>query len=373
MSTLHLAENISCLRREKGVTQEEMATFLGVTKASVSKWENGQSMPDIMLLPQLAAYFDVSVDALLSYEPQLSRPQIQKIYHELAEEMAHGSFEDTFARSEQLVKKYYSCYPFLYQMCVLWLNHYMLAETETRRQELLDKISKLCCHIMDNSRDTGLCSDAAIMNALLKLQSGKPEETIDMLEELLNPYRQMRQSDTILIRAYMMKGEVEKANRHAQIMMYIQVLSLVQTATDYLSIHAQEPEICQETIQRICEVIERYQIKQLNPNVAAIFYYQAAIVKCVQQQMPETLEFLKRYVQLVVTILEADTFLHGDEYFNQLDSWFENMDQGTQLVRDKSLILKSTIESLEQPIFTVLKTEEDFEKLKQDLIKAHKA
>ena len=41
MNSLNIAANIVGLRKEKGVTQEEMASFIGVTKASVSKWENG--------------------------------------------------------------------------------------------------------------------------------------------------------------------------------------------------------------------------------------------------------------------------------------------------------------------------------------------
>lgn len=41
MESLRIAENIVEFRKKKGVTQEEMASFLGVTKASVSKWENG--------------------------------------------------------------------------------------------------------------------------------------------------------------------------------------------------------------------------------------------------------------------------------------------------------------------------------------------
>ena len=51
MNALNLAENIIRLRHDKKITQEQLADFVGVTKASVSKWETKQSMPDILLLP----------------------------------------------------------------------------------------------------------------------------------------------------------------------------------------------------------------------------------------------------------------------------------------------------------------------------------
>ena len=93
MNALNIAANIVELRKMKGVTQEEMASFIGVTKASVSKWENGQSMPDILLLPVLASYFDVSVDRLLGYEPQLSKEQIQDIYRKFSKAFSEEPFE----------------------------------------------------------------------------------------------------------------------------------------------------------------------------------------------------------------------------------------------------------------------------------------
>lgn len=77
-------------------------------------------MPDILLLPELATYFNVSVDELLGYEPQLSKEQIQKLYRELGEGFANLPFDEVFARCEVLVKKYYSCYRFLLQICALW-------------------------------------------------------------------------------------------------------------------------------------------------------------------------------------------------------------------------------------------------------------
>lgn len=43
--------------KEKGITQEQLADYMGVSKASVSKWETGQSYPDIVILPKMAAYF----------------------------------------------------------------------------------------------------------------------------------------------------------------------------------------------------------------------------------------------------------------------------------------------------------------------------
>lgn len=55
-SDINIACHISRLRREKGLTQDQLADFLGVTKASVSKWENRLSMPDIALLPELASF-----------------------------------------------------------------------------------------------------------------------------------------------------------------------------------------------------------------------------------------------------------------------------------------------------------------------------
>lgn len=105
MDRLHLAEQLIYLRHERKITQEQLADFIGVTKASVSKWENRQSLPDMTLLPQLATFFNVTVDELLGYEPQLSKEQIQKLYLELAEAFASRPFDAAMKESRELVVK----------------------------------------------------------------------------------------------------------------------------------------------------------------------------------------------------------------------------------------------------------------------------
>ena len=52
-----LQEQLRSLRRQKGNTQEELAAYLDISTQAVSKWERGDRMPDIMLLPRIAAYY----------------------------------------------------------------------------------------------------------------------------------------------------------------------------------------------------------------------------------------------------------------------------------------------------------------------------
>ena len=62
--------NIAKWRREKASTQDQLAERLSVSAQAVSKWENGVSLPDITLLPQLATIFEVTLDQLFSREAE---------------------------------------------------------------------------------------------------------------------------------------------------------------------------------------------------------------------------------------------------------------------------------------------------------------
>ena len=79
MSENLLAGRIAQLRKEAGMTQEQLGNALGLTYQSVSKWENGLSCPDVQLLPQLADLFHVTLDDLFGREaPQPERTAEQE-------------------------------------------------------------------------------------------------------------------------------------------------------------------------------------------------------------------------------------------------------------------------------------------------------
>lgn len=80
-------------------------------------------MPDIILLPEIATYFDVTVDQLMGYEPQLSKEQIQKLYGELGEQFAQLPFEEAFAKKRGV------CPQVLLLLSFFTADWYLMAES----------------------------------------------------------------------------------------------------------------------------------------------------------------------------------------------------------------------------------------------------
>ena len=70
-------ERLQAVRRKNGLTQEEFAAQLKVSRQAVSKWESGQSCPDIALLPQLADLFGITIDELFGREPKAVTAQTE--------------------------------------------------------------------------------------------------------------------------------------------------------------------------------------------------------------------------------------------------------------------------------------------------------
>ena len=90
-------EVIRKYRKQKELTQEEMAARLGVTAPAVNKWENGNSLPDIALLAPIARLLGVSLEELLSFREELTEEEIRALLNELGERMKKTVMTALFA------------------------------------------------------------------------------------------------------------------------------------------------------------------------------------------------------------------------------------------------------------------------------------
>lgn len=106
---MQIGEIIRKYRKEKNLTQEEMANRLGVTAPAVNKWENGNTMPDIMLLSPIARLLGISLDTLLSFREELTKEEISNLVQEANNRL--GKDKENFADAFQWAKEQMETYP----------------------------------------------------------------------------------------------------------------------------------------------------------------------------------------------------------------------------------------------------------------------
>lgn len=103
---LLIGKNIKRMRRERNLTQEEVATHLGVSFQSVSKWERGDGYPDIAMLPALANYFGISIDELLGMSEMEKNNQYCEINRIWEEQNKKGLHRENVALMRQSLKDF---------------------------------------------------------------------------------------------------------------------------------------------------------------------------------------------------------------------------------------------------------------------------
>ena len=353
---IRLSENLVSFRKAHKLTQSDVADHIGVTKASVSKWETGQTIPDVALLPLIASFYNVTLDELMGYEPQLSREQIREVYLQFSERFAAEPFDAVYPDIQIQIRQYFACCPFLFQMAVLLLNHCDPRLGE-RISEVRAAIMSLCLEVERKSKDRNLCESAHTIRVMVSLQSGSYQEVIDELSDLILPDR-IDDQTSLLIMAHMAKGELPEAERAAQISIYKQLLLLVQHSMHLLTLSANDPARLEMTLTRMEALMQAYDLIHLHPNTAAAYYYQAAVTIAALLTSQKAaagftgervVSLLQNYRHAVMILFRDDLKIHGDEYFSCITEWFSESALGEISVRSKKEVLTTVLEAYDHP------------------------
>jgi transcriptional regulator with XRE-family HTH domain len=364
MKEINLASVLAERRREKGITQDELADFAGVSKSSVSKWETGHSFPDITILPVLASYFDISVDELICYKPQLSKEEIGRVYKRMADRFAKDSFEDVLEECESLTKKYYSCYPFLLEIAGLYINHAAMADGRENQMNIYALASKICKRILDNSKEGRVIAQAQTLQAICYTIQGKAKEVL----ELLGDEVELRMMPGIQIaHAHLMLGDSAKADEAMQADLYQSVMGAFGTTLTYMQKNITDFDFASEAFRRAEGICELFNMKALNANNMALLYAAGAYMNVLAGKNQDALGMLEKYVDVC-----CDNFfpykIHGDEFFNQLEDWLEK--RSSFMPRSESVVKESMLKDvLMSQTFEGLRAYPEFERL-ADRLKA---
>jgi len=375
VSGLNIAKTIIIKRKEKGITQEELASFFGVSKSSISKWETGQSFPDIVFLPQLASYFNITLDELLGYEPQMMFGDIRKLIKELIDDFSEKPFEETMERCREITKRYFSCFSLLYQLGMFFMNCSHALDDAEEKKMVLTEAKELFVRVKTLCGDIELSQFALNSEALCEMLLGDPNSVVALLENA-QKYTFQPSVGVMLSESYKKLGKTKKAKTALQDNILDNVLSLLYTMPFYLSICTDEnknTEHIEEICRRTIAMIDLFNVKEIS--LANVLLCYASVAKAYLKigNEEKALSTLEAYVDAASGNILSLVWVKGDDFFTLIDEYQEDQANESpvatpEIHREEQAYKQECVNRiLLDPAFSELHENQRFQRLAQRL------
>ena len=222
-----IAENIRAYRKQRGLTQEQLAEMLGVSAGAVYKWESKSSLPELKLIMEMADFFDVSVDMLLGY--QMKDNRLSATVHRLWEASNSRDY-DMLSEAEKAVRKY----PHSFEVVFTSAHVYYTFGAETKKEPWLRRAIEL---LQKSKLLVSQCTDPRVNESTI---GGMMAEMHEMLGETDKALELLKANnagaifnDLIGIELLSHGGDQEEANDYLEDGLLRTISSLIQVVIGY--------------------------------------------------------------------------------------------------------------------------------------------
>lgn len=211
MTQIKIGQKIRLLRKKNDVTQDKLASALGVTPQAVSRWESEICYPDIETLPQIADFFGISLDELLCYDSIQKETKINEYLDKVSLLIDSDNLYDAL----DLLREAYAEIPssFVIQLELAKVLSEINAHGKPKKNELVEAIS-LCNHILDDCTDDELRDETKkTLCDIYSHQLGNDRMALDIADRL----HSMSYSKEI-VKATVLTGEIAFCQAQTNIM-----------------------------------------------------------------------------------------------------------------------------------------------------------
>lgn len=242
-----IGDVIKKYRKSKGMTQEEMATCLGVTTPAVNKWERGHTLPDLSLLAPIARLFGITTDELLSFKDELTDEEIHQYLLNVQKDLEDRSFHEVFISVKEKIEEYPNCEKLIWQAAVIldanrmaielpnkehydntifgWFERCLLSKNEHIRNQAADSLFHAYFRKENYEKANQYLDYFSMENperkrkeALVNSKTGKREEAYRAYEELIfTGYQHIQMICNDLRILYMEDGDHEMAKKLVEV------------------------------------------------------------------------------------------------------------------------------------------------------------
>lgn len=305
---MKINETIRSRRKQLGLTQEQVASRLGVTATAVYKWEVGSCYPDITLLPALARLLGVDLNTLLCFQEDLSDEEIAAFANEVFYKMQQEGFAAGIALAMQRVREYPNCDRLLSMIGgILKGGMVILAVPQEEQQPYREEIDRIYRRLL-NSEDEDVRQRAYSMTISDCIAGERFEQAQQLLDEL--PKRRRTDVEELQATLYIAQKEYVKAKEILEKKIYYEMNNLVMGyLLSLMDIAVREGKM--EDAKRLAdisskgaEVFELWEYNRYSP------YLQLSIV---EQDKERCFELLNKMFSLMGQDWKlADTLLYRD-------------------------------------------------------------
>ena len=176
---MSIGSTIKRLRRERDITQEQLAEYLGITSRAVSQWECDRTAPDISQLPALCHIFDVSSDVLLGIDIEKNNEMIQNYLDEAQNVTNQGEFEKGAAILLEAYRKFPKSYQIMQKLANSLVNVY-----SRKGEKDYSEVFTLCNRILAECTDSTIRYKAINTLGEAYHYAGKTDEMRKLAKEM---------------------------------------------------------------------------------------------------------------------------------------------------------------------------------------------
>lgn len=231
-----LARTIRRLRRDQGLTQEEVAQALGVTAPAVSKWETGATLPDLALLAPLARLLGTDLNELMSFDQVMDRQALSDFLTKLSTTIAAQGMDAgvALARAQQ---RQYPRDGALALNLALCLEGGLLLRGEAVPQDLAQWLEALCRQAAQWG-DPATAAQATVLLFDKAMDRGDHAQAAELLEEL--PPQPLYRREALQARLAQAQGDRAKAGELLEGQLLQEVSAVQATLLSLMELAAQE-------------------------------------------------------------------------------------------------------------------------------------
>ena len=357
---MNIGEVIKKLRKEKEVTQDKLADYLGISYQAVSKWENGAALPDITLIAPLASYFGVSADVLFSINKEKNDQKTAEYRVEYQFQSNKGETQACIDLMREALSEYPRNYDFMSNLAhSLFMQKCAKGISDEDRNEMI----KICERLLEDCTDDSIRHSAIQTLCFTYPEMGKKEEAVELALKM----------PTFFVCSDMLLADIYEGEEQIRTIQS-NVMNLVNIICGKLSSLSKQNDLTnEERIMCIESSIKIYETVFYDGNVLfyhcrlARNYYNLAVLH-VSSATDKAIEYLLKAEKHAAAYDELEK--QGDQW--PYTSLFVNKLWYTPYGTEKNWVgteRGSLLERLDYKCFMPLSEREDFTGLKKRLVK----